>query len=44
MACSTNGDVDASLLDVAPEIQQRIAAMPMLRWKCSHVKKNRDGR
>lgn len=39
-----NGDVDASLLDVAPEIQQRIAEMPMLRWKCSHVKKNRDGR
>ena len=39
-----NSDVDASLLDVAPEIQQRIAAMPMLRWKCSHVKKNRDGR
>lgn len=39
-----DGDVDASLIDVAPEIQERIAAMPMLHWKCSHVKKNKTGR
>jgi len=39
-----NGEIDASLLDVAPEIQNRIATMPMLRWKCSHVKKNKGGR
>jgi len=38
-----NGDVDASLLDVAPAIQQRIAVMPMLQWKCSHVKRNKAG-
>ncbi len=39
-----HGAIDATLLDVAPDIQQRIAAMPMLQWKCSHVKKNKEGR
>lgn len=38
------GAIDATLLDVAPDIQQRIATMPMLQWKCSHVKKNKGGR
>jgi predicted nucleotidyltransferase component of viral defense system len=32
------GEIDASLLDVEPEIQGRIAAMPMLNWKASHVR------
>lgn len=32
------GEIDASLLDVAPAIQARIAAMPMLNWKASHVR------
>lgn len=38
------GAIDAALLDVAPDVQQRIAAMPMLQWKCSHVKEHtKDG-
>jgi hypothetical protein len=32
------GEIDASLLDVEQEIQARIAAMPMLNWKASHVR------
>lgn len=35
------GEVDAGLLNVAPEIRARIAAMPMLAWKCQHVRKHR---
>ncbi len=34
------GEVNADLLDVAPAIRARIAAMPMLAWKCLHVRKN----
>jgi predicted nucleotidyltransferase component of viral defense system len=33
------GEIDAGLLDVEPEIQARIAAMPMLNWKASHVRR-----
>jgi predicted nucleotidyltransferase component of viral defense system len=32
------GEIDAHLLDVEPEIRGRIAAMPMLNWKASHVR------
>ena len=32
------GGIDASLLDIEPEIQARIAAMPMLNWKTAHVR------
>ena len=35
------GEVDASLLDIGPEIRARIAAMPMLAWKCRHVRQRR---
>ena len=35
------GEIDATGLDVPPEIQARIAAMPMLAWKCQHVRKMR---
>ncbi len=35
------GEIDTDLLDVAPEIRARIAAMPMLAWKCLHVRKHR---
>lgn len=35
------GEVDAGLLDIEPEIQERIAAMPMLAWKCRHVRRHR---
>ncbi|HEY0120356.1 MAG TPA: nucleotidyl transferase AbiEii/AbiGii toxin family protein [Rhizobium sp.] len=34
------GQVNADLLDVAPEIRARIRDMPMLAWKCQHVRKN----
>jgi len=34
------GEVDADLLDVAPEIRARIGAMPMLAWKCQHIRKH----
>jgi predicted nucleotidyltransferase component of viral defense system len=32
------GQIDATLLDVAPEIRERIGTMPMLAWKCRHVR------
>ena len=35
------GKINASLLDVAPDIQDRIAAMPMLAWKCHNVCRNK---
>jgi hypothetical protein len=35
------GEVNTDLLDVAPEICARIGAMPMLAWKCRHVRKHR---
>lgn len=35
------GEVDADLLDVAPDIRVRIGAMPMLAWKCQRVRKHR---
>ncbi|MFZ1101420.1 MAG: nucleotidyl transferase AbiEii/AbiGii toxin family protein [Hyphomicrobiaceae bacterium] len=35
------GEIDAALLDVAPEARQRIGAMPMLAWKCQHVRERR---
>jgi hypothetical protein len=34
------GEVDAGLLDVGPEIRTRIGNMPMLAWKCQHVRKH----
>lgn len=36
------GEVDAGLLDVALEIQTRIGSMPMLEWKCLHVRTHRE--
>ncbi|HUL08851.1 MAG TPA: nucleotidyl transferase AbiEii/AbiGii toxin family protein [Candidatus Acidoferrum sp.] len=36
------GEIDADLLDIAPEIRRRIGNMPMLAWKCLHVRKNRN--
>jgi hypothetical protein len=40
------GDVDATLLDVDPDIQARIGRMPMLLWKAEHVRQraSRGGR
>ena len=40
------GDVDATLLDVDPDIQARIGRMPMLLWKAEHVRQRafRGGR
>jgi hypothetical protein len=35
------GEVNPDLLNVEPEIRARIGAMPMLAWKCLHVRKNR---
>ena len=35
------GEVDAELLDIAPEFRVRIANMPMLAWKTLHVRKHR---
>jgi hypothetical protein len=35
------GDIDPSGLAVVPEIQARIAAMPMLAWKCQNVRAHR---
>ena len=35
------GEVDAGLLDIESEVRARIAAMPMLAWKCRHVRKRR---
>ena len=35
------GEIDAELLDIAPEIGVRIEAMPMLAWKTRHVREHR---
>lgn len=35
------GEIDRGGLDVAPEVQVRIAAMPMLAWKCQNVRAHR---
>ena len=35
------GEIDADLLGVEPEICARIGNMPMLAWKCRHVRKHR---
>ena len=35
------GEINPDLLDVAPEIHTRIGAMPMLAWKCQHIRKHR---
>ena len=35
------GEIDADLLDIAPEIRIRIEAMPMLAWKTRHVQEHR---
>lgn len=35
------GEVNADLLDVPSDIRMRIAAMPMLAWKCRNVRKHR---
>ena len=35
------GEIDADLLDIAPEIGVRIEAMPMLAWKTRHVREHR---
>lgn len=35
------GEIDPGGLDVAPEAQVRIAAMPMLAWKCQNVRAHR---
>ncbi|WP_426032794.1 nucleotidyl transferase AbiEii/AbiGii toxin family protein [Caulobacter sp. DWP3-1-3b2] len=35
------GEIDPGGLDVAPEVQVRIAAMPMLAWKCQNVRAHR---
>ena len=35
------GEIEADLLDIAPEIRARIANMPMLAWKTQHVRKHR---
>ena len=35
------GEINAGLLDIAPEIRVRIGAMPMLAWKCRHVREHR---
>ena len=33
------GEVNADLLDVEPAVGARIAAIPMLAWKCRHVRR-----
>ena len=35
------GEVNANLLGVEREVGARIAAMPMLAWKCKHVRRRR---
>ena len=35
------GEINAHLLDVDPDIQTRIGAMPMLAWKTLHVRRHR---
>ena len=37
-----HGEVDASLLDIAPEIRVRIETMPMLAWKTRHVREHHE--
>ena len=37
----SRGEINANLLDVAPEIRERIGNMPMLAWKSRHVRKYR---
>lgn len=32
------GEIDATLFDVEPEIRARVASMPMLNWKASHLR------
>lgn len=34
-----HGDVDAALLDVTPDVRERIAVMPMLAWKSRNVRR-----
>ncbi len=36
-----HGEIDAGLLNIAPEIRVRIEAMPMLAWKVRHVREHR---
>lgn len=36
------GEINAGLLNAPPDVRARIAAMPMLAWKCLHVR-NRAG-
>ena len=36
-----DGEIDASLLDAAPDLQARISTMPMLAWKTQHVRRYR---
>ena len=36
------GEIDANRLDAPPEVQARIAAMPMLAWKCQNVRSHRS--
>lgn len=36
------GEVNATLLNVDAELARRIEAMPMLAWKCQHVRKMYD--
>lgn len=35
------GEVNAKLLDAPPELRARIAAMPMLAWKCRNVREHK---
>jgi hypothetical protein len=35
------GEVNPDLLDVEPAVRTRIASMPMLAWKCLHVREHR---
>ena len=35
------GSIEADLLDLAPEFRLRVETMPMLVWKCLHVRANR---
>ncbi|MCE2519266.1 MAG: nucleotidyl transferase AbiEii/AbiGii toxin family protein [Alphaproteobacteria bacterium] len=35
------GEIDAGLLDIAPEFRARIKDMPMLAWKTRHVREQR---
>ena len=35
------GEINADLLDVAPQVRARLAAMPGLAWKCQQLSKSR---